>query len=118
MGRKNGSEVHVSIEKDGREHGMKVPEEVTELLMQDGEAKAKFDLHTLGKHRHIIDDVASVKSPQLRIDRAVLLLQNMKRLPRAMRERDVTIGKELVFDILAPKGDQDMLVHLLYIHLC
>jgi hypothetical protein len=88
---KMGDEIEVSLEKDTSKFGMEVPEELAELLEQDPEGKDRFDKLTPGKQRYIIQYVASVKSSQLRIDRAIFLISNLKRLP---------IGKESFREIL------------------
>ena len=78
---KLGDEVSVSLQPDESEYGMEVPEELAELLRQDDEGLHRFRLLTPGKQRYIIQYVASVKSSQLRIDRALLLINNLKTLP-------------------------------------
>jgi hypothetical protein len=74
-----GDTVSVSLKKDESEFGMPVPEELQELLKQDDEAKRRFDLLSKGKQRYIIYYVSQVKNSQLRIERALLLLTNLKK---------------------------------------
>jgi hypothetical protein len=78
---KLGSEVDILLKKDESEFGMQVPEELTELLKQDDEGKKRFDMLSPGKQRYIIHYVSTVKSSQLRIERALLLITNLKKLP-------------------------------------
>jgi len=82
---KLGSQVNIQLKKDESEFGMDIPEELKELLKQDDEGKKRFDLLSPGKQRYIIHYVSSVKNSQLRINRALLLITNLKKLP---------IGKE------------------------
>ena len=81
LGLRYGQEVAVSLAEDPSPYGMEVPEELTELLEQDEEGRERFARLSPGKQRYIIHYVSSVKSSQLRIDRALLLINNLKRLP-------------------------------------
>lgn len=76
-----GSKVSVELKKDESKYGMKVPEELAELLAQDPEGMKRFKKLPPGKQRYIIHYVSTVKSTQLRIDRAILLIENLKKLP-------------------------------------
>lgn len=78
---KLGSAVKVKLQNDTSEYGMEMCEELKELLAQDEEGKRRFNLLTPGKQRYIINYVATVKSSQLRINRALLLITNLKKLP-------------------------------------
>jgi hypothetical protein len=91
LGVSYGHEVAVLLEEDESTYGMEVPEELAELLAQDDEGKKRFHGLPMGKQRYIIFYISSVKSSQLRIDRAVQLIGNLKRLP---------VGKESFRDIL------------------
>ena len=75
---KEGDEVFVELAIDKSEYGMDVPEELQELLNQDPEGKRRFDILSPGKKRYIIYYVAGVKSSHLRLDRALLLITNLK----------------------------------------
>lgn len=88
-----GDIVSVSLVKDESKYGMEIPVEMTEIFKQDEEAKRRFDLLTPGKQRYVIFYVAGVKSPQLRIDRAMLLLGNLKKLPEGKEEFRAMLGK-------------------------
>ncbi|GGK59570.1 YdeI/OmpD-associated family protein [Rufibacter glacialis] len=80
VGLQEGSPVSVSLAKDDSQYGTPVPEELTELFRQDDEGKARFDQLKPGMQRYIIQHVGAVKSSQLRIDRSILLIENLKRL--------------------------------------
>lgn len=92
LGVKEGSSVDVVLKKDKSQHGMEVPSELKEIFKQDREAKKRFDALAGGKRRYIIYYINKVKSPDLRIERAVRLIRNLKSLPK---------GKENFMSILA-----------------
>ena len=79
---RNGDKVEVMFEKDESAYGMEMPPELAELLRQDEEGKTRFNQLTPGRQRYIIHYVSAVKSSQLRIDRAIQLIENLKRLPK------------------------------------
>lgn len=87
-----GQVVNVSLQKDTSQYGMDVPKELSEVFKQDKIAKERFDKLVPGKRRYIIYYVNQVKSSDLRIERAVRLIGNLKRLPP---------GKETFAGILA-----------------
>ena len=94
LGLQYGDSVSVRLEKDSSPYGMPVPEELAELLRQDGEGNRRFHLLPPGKQRYIIQHAGSVKSSQLRIDRSITMIENLKALPE---------GKEEFRDILGVK---------------
>ncbi|MEI9921269.1 MAG: YdeI/OmpD-associated family protein [Bacteroidota bacterium] len=82
MGKFNvGQSVNVSLKKDTSEYGMDVPAELKEVFLQDKTGKERFDKLVPGKRRYIIYYVNQVKSSDLRIERAVRLIANLKKLP-------------------------------------
>lgn len=93
LGLQLGAQVQVMLEQDTSEYGMEVPEELSELLRQDPEGKKRFELLPPGKQRYIIYYVAGVKSSQRRIDRAILLIENLKRLPVGKEDFRAMLGK-------------------------
>jgi len=76
-----GQDVNVVLKKDTSKYGMDVPVELKELFVQDKVGKERFDGLVAGKRRYIIYYVNQVKSPDLRIERAVRLISNLKKLP-------------------------------------
>lgn len=76
-----GDQVRVTIRKDTSKYGMEMPEELEALLEQDDEGRKRFEQLTPGKKRYIIHYVSQVKNSQLKIDRAILLINNLKELP-------------------------------------
>ena len=89
-----GAEVNVTLAKDESKYGMKMPEELKSLLGQDKEGHRRFHLLVPGKQRYIIYYVSMVKTSQLRIDRAIRLIENLKHTIE---------GKESFREILAVK---------------
>ena len=91
LGVEMGDNVNVTLTEDTSEYGVVVPEELTELFKQDPEGKHRFDLLKPGMQRYILNYVNTVKSPQLRVDKAFTLISNLKNL---------TLGKETFKEIL------------------
>ncbi len=91
LGVENGDTVSVILTEDKSEFGVDVPEELTELFKQDPEGKRRFDLLKPGMQRYILNYVNTVKSPQLRVNKAFMLISNLKNL---------TPGKETFKEIL------------------
>lgn len=79
LGLKLGDQVQVSLHKDESEYGLPVPEEFTEVLEQDPEAKAFWEKLTPGKQRTMLYIVAQPKSSDLRIERAVVIAEHLKK---------------------------------------
>lgn len=82
LGVKKDSKIHVSLVKDESKYGMGVPEELSELFNQDDEGRSRFDALPMSKQRYIIQYVLTVKSSRLRIERAIMLIENLKKLPK------------------------------------
>lgn len=76
-----GDSMTVVLEKDESKYGLQIPAELDELLKMDAEGKRRFDLLPMSKQRYVIYYVNGVKSTQLRVDRAILLVENLKKLP-------------------------------------
>ncbi len=78
LGVSTGAEVNVALVKDTSKYGMTMPKELKSLLVQDAEGNRRFHLLVAGKQRYIIYYVSQVKTSQLRIDRAIRLIENLK----------------------------------------
>ncbi|UII24634.1 YdeI/OmpD-associated family protein [Fulvivirga maritima] len=89
-----GSTVHVTLKPDTSKYGMPFPEELEELLKQDDEGKRRFDLLPISKQRYIIYHVAQAKRSQTRIDRSIMLIENLKQLPEGNEEFRRILGKD------------------------
>jgi len=81
-GIEKGDIVQATIDLDNSKYGMEVPEELEALLEQDDEGARRFEVLTPGKQRYIIHYVSQVKSSQKKIDRAIMLINNLKALPK------------------------------------
>ncbi len=75
---KEGHEVAVSLEEDSSEFGLPFPEELEAALQEDQEGKALFDALTPGKKRNLLYGVSQVKSSDLRIQRAWVMIRHLK----------------------------------------
>ena len=76
-----GNEVQVHLELDQSKYGLEVPEELQALLEQDEEGAKLFETLTDGQQRYIIYYVSQVKSSALKIDRAIMMIRNLKTMP-------------------------------------
>ena len=76
-----GDVIKVILEPDNSEFGMEVPEELIEIFAQDPEAEKRFMSISPGKQRNIIYYVSGVKNSDLRIERALKLINNLKACP-------------------------------------
>ena len=93
LGLKFGNKVTVKLEKDVSKYGMNMSEELTELLSQDKEGNRRFKLLPPGKQRYIIYYVNMVKSSQLRINRAIKLIENLKKTKEGKESFREILGK-------------------------
>ncbi|MBL7716842.1 MAG: DUF1905 domain-containing protein [Bdellovibrionales bacterium] len=91
LGLRLGDPIHFRIKPNKSRFGMDMPPELKEVLKQDPEANRRFLALTPGKQRNIIFYVSTTKNPDLRIDRSIRLLENLKALPE---------GKEPMHDIM------------------
>lgn len=71
----------VSIELDPSKYGVPVPEEFDALLEQDLKGAELFELLAPSEQRYIINYVNGIKSSQLKIDRAIMMIENLKTMP-------------------------------------
>lgn len=93
LGLQDSDSVDFSLEKDTSEFGMDVCEELQIVLQQDEEANDRFRALKPGMQRYIIHYVSQVKSSQLRIDRAILLLTNLKLQAKGKETFRAMLGK-------------------------
>ena len=76
---KEGSKVNVSLDKDKSKYGLPFPDELTEILAQDKEGNALFHKLTPGKQLNLIYGVGQVKNSDLRIQRALVMIEHLKK---------------------------------------
>lgn len=77
----------VQLFKDNSKYGVEMPEELEAVLISDFEAFEIFESLTPGKQRSIIYFIKRVNGVQKKVDKALLLCENLK--------RGNTQGKEL-----------------------
>ncbi|RIJ37517.1 DUF1905 domain-containing protein [Pontibacter oryzae] len=82
----------VALEKDDSKYGTDMPEELEELLYQDEEGNRRFQLLKPSVQRYVLNHVSAVKSPQLRVDRAITLIENLKTLPEGKEDFRAMLG--------------------------
>lgn len=81
-----GDYFEVTLEEDQTEFGVELPPEMEEVFHQDPEAGALFRRLTPGACRSVIYAVAGFKSPQRRVDLALLVCERLHRGYRSARE--------------------------------
>ncbi len=74
---REGSIVQVSLLPDESEYGMPMPDEFRECLYQDPEGEKVFEALTPGKKRSLIYVVSKVKSPNLRMRKAIVIVTHL-----------------------------------------
>ncbi len=79
LGLMEGEEISIELEKDRSEYGMEMPIELREVLDQDEHADVLFHKLTPGRMRNIIHAVASVKSSEIKIRRALVYAEHLKK---------------------------------------
>ncbi len=65
--------------EDDSKYGVDMPEELEAVLLSDQEAFQIFESFTPGKQRGIIYGVLGYKNSQTRIDKSILICENLKR---------------------------------------
>lgn len=73
-----GATLDVKLEKDTSKYGMRMPEEFEEVLSTDAEGAEWFEKLTNGKKRNLIHLIAKVKNPDLKITKALIMLDHLK----------------------------------------
>jgi hypothetical protein len=79
LGLTEGEEIYAELEKDRSEYGMEMPIELREVLDQDEHADVLFHKLTPGRMRNIIHAVASVKSSEIKIRKALVYAEHLKK---------------------------------------
>lgn len=73
-----GMTIEVRLKKDTSKYGMPMPSEFQEVLDTDEDGLRYFDALTDGKKRNLIYLVSSTKSPDLRITKALIMMDHLK----------------------------------------
>lgn len=87
-----GSKLRLELQHDKSKYGMKLCEELREVLRQDTEATRRFNRLSPGKQRNIIHYVGSVKNSDKRIEKALKLMENLKLLPEGKESVPAIFG--------------------------
>ncbi len=69
----------LQIFEDTSKYGVEISEELEAVLLSDYDAFTIFENLTPGKQRSIIYAIQRYKSPQMRVDKALILIENLKR---------------------------------------
>ncbi len=69
----------MQIFEDTSKYGVDMPEELDAVLSCDYDAFKIFESFTAGKKRSIIYTIIRIKNPQTRIDKAIVMCNNLKR---------------------------------------
>lgn len=73
-----GQEIEIEVELDTSEHQFEMPEALIEVFALDAEAQQQFNTLTPGRRRSLMHMVASVKSVDKQIERALKIADSMK----------------------------------------
>ncbi|MCL6265518.1 YdeI/OmpD-associated family protein [Flagellimonas myxillae] len=76
----------VQLFEDNSKYGVEMPEEFNAVLTSDGEAQQIFEALTDGKKRGIIYAISRYKTSQTRIDKSLIICENLKRGIRDTKE--------------------------------
>ena len=72
-------EISVEIVPDTSEFGMELSDELQEVLFSDPEGNLMFEKLTSGKKRSILYMMSKTKNPEIRIQKAFVLMEHLKR---------------------------------------
>ncbi|MFP2994477.1 YdeI/OmpD-associated family protein [Spongiivirga sp. MCCC 1A20706] len=86
IGVKKDDTFEVQLVEDTTKYGVEMPEELDAVLLSDYDAFKIFESLTMGKKRSIIYMISRFKTSQMRIDKSLLLTENLKRGIRDQRE--------------------------------
>lgn len=73
-----GSPVRVTLRQDESKYGLPMPEEFAEVLRQDPEGHRLFHALSPGKLRTLLYIAGQVKSPDARIQRAMIIVEHLR----------------------------------------
>ena len=69
----------IELKPDQSKYGVEIPEELEAVLLTDLEAYDRFESLTPGRQRSIIYSIRRYKSPQTRVDKSLIVCENLKR---------------------------------------
>ena len=73
-----GDMLNIELVKDESKYGIPMPEEFQELLYQDVEGNELFHALTPGKQRSLLHIIGTVKSPDIRIRKGLIMLNHLR----------------------------------------
>ena len=76
----------IQLQEDTTEYGVHMPKELEAVLESDPQAYEAFKELTDGKKRSLIYHIKRIKTSQIRIDKALLISENLKAGIRTTRE--------------------------------
>lgn len=79
LGLSLGDEFEIQLFEDTSKYGVEMPEELEAVLMSDYDAYKIFESFTAGKKRSIIYGVIRYKTSQQKIDKSLIMCENLKR---------------------------------------
>lgn len=86
LGLDKGDEFMLQLFEDITEYGVEAPEEFLAVLHTDPEAEELFEQLTAGRKRSLIYAILRFKNSQTKIDKSILLCENLKRGIRDPKE--------------------------------
>lgn len=96
LGAVEGDILKVTLEPDTSKYGLPMPEEFKEVLNQDTEGNELFHALTPGKQRSLIYTVSSAKDVDIRIHRALIVMEHLK------KNDGKVIGEKLYHELKRP----------------
>ncbi|MDH4471032.1 MAG: YdeI/OmpD-associated family protein [Fluviicola sp.] len=88
-----GDDVEVRFFKDESTYGVEVAEEIAEYWSQDAEAFRRFSQLTPSMQRYILNYITTVKNPDKRLERTLLLMRNLLRSTEGKESFRELLGK-------------------------
>jgi hypothetical protein len=73
------NKIPIELSPDNSKYGMEMPVEFEQCLIDDGKAINYFELLTPGKQRNLIHLVNTIKNPEIRIRRALAIVEHLNR---------------------------------------
>lgn len=89
-----GEKVNVTIQPDNSEYGMEMATEFEAVLQNDSEAEERFLKLKKGLQRYMLYYTLQVKSSDKRLERSIMMLNNLKRIPIGKEDFRRILGKD------------------------
>lgn len=92
LGVTEGSEIELELTEDFSTYGVEVAEEFQAVLDQDIEGHMRFESLKPALQRYMLNYVSAVKNTDKRLERAIMLIGNLKLLPPGKEEFRQMLG--------------------------